>query len=88
MQGLLDRLAGEVRTSVEGARDLKACRALSDRITAAAKALPDDARRATWGSALLPLIKDRETFLAANAKKGAKPVRDPCADAIQALGGT
>ena len=95
MQGLLDRLAGEVKTSVEGPRDLKACRALSERITAAAKTLPDDARRATcddarratWGSSLATLIKDRETFLPANAKKGAKPVRDPCADAIHALGG-
>ncbi|MFO1520604.1 MAG: hypothetical protein U1F77_07555 [Kiritimatiellia bacterium] len=84
LQGLLDRLRGELQAAITTGRDAKSSRLLSDRLTAAGRAA-DPAQREAWTRALTDLLAGHETFVPAGAKKGAKPLRDPCADAIAAL---
>ncbi len=82
MQSLLDRLADELRESVGGRREIKRCRLLAAKIKAAAKHTRDPAQKRQWAQALAQIIKGHETFA---PRKGAKPIRDPCAEAVKAL---
>ena len=85
MQSLLDRLAAELKQSVTGQRDIKQCRLLAARIEAAAKHTKDPDQKRKWAEGLSKIITGHETFKPANARKNAKPLRDPCADAIEGL---
>ena len=84
-QALLDRLAGELKDSVAGPRDLKSCRLLATKIGAAAKFLREPAQKKKWASDLSKIIAGHETFIPKTTNKNARPVRDPCADAIKGL---
>lgn len=77
-----------LQNAVAGERDLKACRTLAARITALGKATKDAAALATWSKNLGVVIAGKETFRPKGAKPKAKPLRDPCADAIAALAKT
>lgn len=82
---LLDRVAAELKESVSGERELKACRALAAKIASADKSLKDADLRRRWADTLALTMAGKEEFRPANARKNAKPLRDPCADAIAAL---
>jgi len=85
VQSLLDRLAAEVKESVAGQRDIKRCRLLAARIKAAAKYAKDPGQKRKWAETLSQAIAGHETFKPKTARKHAKPLRDPCADAIKGL---
>lgn len=85
LRPLLDRVAGELKTSVAGTRDARSCKQLAARITALNKALKDEAIKSAWAGALASTIAGKEKFTPPNARKNAAPLRDPCADAIAAL---
>ena len=85
MRGLLDGLRDELQSAMESGREVKSSRALADRLTAAGKAVVDPVQREAWTRTLANLLAGRETFVPPGARKGAKPVRDPCADAVAAL---
>ena len=85
MQNLMDRLATELKASVSGTRDHKACRLLAAKITAAAKHAKDADQKSKWARRLLEIIKGKETFNSQPTRKKPKLVRDPCANAIKAL---
>jgi len=85
IQLLLDRLGAELKESVAGERDAKQCRLLSVKIEAAARHTKDPDQKRKWVECLSETIKGHETFTPTNARKGAKPLRDPCADTIQGL---
>jgi hypothetical protein len=70
---------------VAGQRDIKACRALAARIQAAGDAVKDADQKRAWAESLSKTIAGKETFTPQNARKNAKPLRDPCADAIKKL---
>ena len=85
VQALLVRLTAEVRASVAGERDLKQCKALAARLAEAGKSVTDETMKRQWLDALAQALSGKEDFTPKGAKAGAKPVRDPCADAIAAL---
>ena len=66
-------------------RDIKQRRLLAVRIEAAAKHTKDPGQKRKWAQALSETIRGHETFTPGNARENAKPVRDPCADAIAKL---
>ena len=82
---LLDQVASDLKASVSGDRELKACRTLAARITSVDKTLKDADIRRRWADLLAQTISGKEDFRPANARKNAKPLRDPCADAIAAM---
>jgi hypothetical protein len=85
MQPLLDRIAAELKASVAGQRDIKACRALAAKIQAAGNAVKDVDQKRAWAESLSKIVAGKETFTPKDAKQDAKPLRDPCADAIKKL---
>jgi hypothetical protein len=88
MQSLLDRLAAELKESVAGQRDVKQCRLLAAKIKAAAKHTKDPGQKRKWAEGLSQIITGNEAFKPKNARQNAKPLRDPCADAIKELLGS
>jgi hypothetical protein len=85
MQNLLDRLAGELKASVAGKRDYKACRTLAGKIQAAAKYTKDADQKRKWSQALSKIITGKEKFNSQPPNKKPKLIRDPCAEAIKKL---
>ena len=85
MQPLLDQVAGDLKASLAGERDIKACRDLAGKIGAAGNALKDQEQKRQWLAGLSKLIAGRETFTPRGAKKKAKALRDPCAQTITKL---
>jgi len=85
MQSYLDRLAAELKASVAGPRDIKACRLLATKIQAAAKHTKDAEQKSRWLQSLSTTITGRETFTPETARKKARALRDPCADCIKKL---
>lgn len=85
MQSMLDRLAAELKAAVAGQRDLKSCRRLAAKIEAAAKHTKDAEQKSKWAHQLSKIITGHETFKPKKARKNAKPLRDPCADAVNKL---
>ena len=85
MQPLLDQVTSELKESVAGERDIKACRQLAGKIWAAGNALKDQEHKRKWLDGLSKLIAGRETFKPPSAKRKAKALRDPCADTISKL---
>ncbi len=84
-QSLLDQLAVTLKTGVSGAREPKSCKRLADEISAAARQIKDEAQRHQWAQSLSQIITGHENFTPPNARKNAKPQRDPCADVIAGL---
>ncbi|MCX7006643.1 MAG: hypothetical protein NTY53_05235 [Kiritimatiellaeota bacterium] len=84
-QPLLNQVAGELRTSINGAREPKTCRQLAAEISAVANELANTAQARLWLKGLAQIIAGHEQFTPKNAKKNAKPQRDPCADTITQL---
>lgn len=83
-QPLLDAVERELRESVAGQRDLQNCRTLATKIKAVGSTLnkvPELKRE--WFESLAEVISGKETFRPANAKRNARPQKDPCADAIR-----
>ena len=85
MEPLLSQVEAEFRESVAGERDMKSCRQLAAKIQAAANALKDQEQKRRWLQGLSKVIAGRETFKPRRARKGAKPLRDPCAETIRKL---
>jgi hypothetical protein len=85
MQSLLDRLTVDLKASVGGPREIKACKTLAEMIRAAAKHAMDANVKRAWIEALSKIIAGKESFTPKSRRKHAKPVRDPCADAIKGL---
>jgi len=80
---VLERVAGELKESVGGDRNIKACRALAAKIKAAGSSLKDNEQKRKWFEDLSDVIAGRETFRPSKAGKKAKATRDPCADMIK-----
>jgi len=80
---VLERVAAELEESVAGARNIKECRVLAAKIKAVGNFLKDPDQKRAWFEGLSKAIAGKETFKPANAKKNAKPTRDPCADTIK-----
>lgn len=85
MQPLLNQVTGELKESVAGERDIKDCRRLAGKIWAAGNALKDQEQKRQWLEGLSKVIAGRETFKPRGAAKGAKALRDPCAETIRKL---
>jgi len=85
MQSLLDRLTAELRGSVTGQRDKKRCQLLAAKIKNAAKHTKNADQKRKWVRGLSKIITGHETFKPKNARKNAKPLRDPCANTIKGL---
>ena len=85
MQNLLDRLVEELKTSVAGKRDYKACRTLAGKIQAAAKYTKDPDQKRKWAQTLSKIITGKEKFNSQPSNKKPKLTRDPCADTIKKL---
>ena len=85
MQPLLNQVTAELKESVAGERDIKDCRQLAAKIRAAGNALKDQEQKRQWLEGLSKMIAGRETFKPRRARKGAKALRDPCAEAINKL---
>jgi len=82
---ILDQVSAELKRSVSGERSVQGCRQLAAKIKAAGSRLKDSEKKRRWLRSLSKIIAGRETFTPKNAKKGAKPVRDPCAHTIASL---
>jgi hypothetical protein len=85
MQPLLNQVTAELKESVAGERDIRNCRQLAGKIWAAGNALKDQEQKRQWLEGLSKMIAGRETFKPRRARKGAKPLRDPCAATISKL---
>ncbi|MHC4504073.1 MAG: hypothetical protein ACYTFI_12265, partial [Planctomycetota bacterium] len=85
MQSLLDRLTAELKKSVAGQRDKKRCQLLAAKIKNAAKHTKNADQKRKWAQGLSKIITGHETFRPKNARKNAKPLRDPCANTIKGL---
>ncbi len=83
IRSVLDRVAAELEESVAAQRNIKDCRVLATKIKALGDSLKDPDQKRIWFECLSKAIADKETFTPANAKKDAKPTRDPCADTIR-----
>ncbi|MBP7948805.1 MAG: hypothetical protein KA004_04050 [Verrucomicrobiales bacterium] len=81
IQPVLDAVLAELKASVAGSRDPKACKDLAGRIGAVARQLKDAAQSAAWLQAMASTVKGREQF----PGKNGKPQNDPCADTIAKL---
>jgi len=82
MKPLLNRVASELKQSVAGKRNLKACRLLAAKIKAAGNSLKQPEQKRQWLESLSKVMAGHETFQPGGAKKNAKPLRDPCSDTI------
>ena len=85
IRSLLDQFTARLKTEVAGPRDPKNCKQFAGIITAVTSQLSDPDQKRQWLEALAQTMAGKETFLPANGKKNAKPMRDPCADAVQKL---
>jgi len=85
MQPVLDRVAAELKASVAAPRTLKACRALAAKVNATGRSIKDPDQKRQWLAGLGKILAGKETFAPRPAGKNAKPLRDPCADAVKAL---
>ena len=83
VRSVLERVAAELEESVAGERNIKDCRVLAAKIEAVGNSLKDPDQKRTWFEGLSKAIAGKETFKPANARKNAKPTRDPCADTIK-----
>jgi len=83
VQPVLERLAAELKASVAGDRNVKACRLLAAKVKGAAGGVKDPDQKRQWLEGLAKVIAGKETFKPAKAKRNAKPLRDPCADTIK-----
>ena len=84
-QPLMNVVAAELKTSVAGAREPKTCRQIAAEISAVVTELANPTQTRPWLEALAKIIAGHEQFTPKNAKKNAKPQRDPCADTIAQL---
>lgn len=91
-QGVLDRLAAQLKESLDSAREPKACARRAAAIDAVAKQITDADQKRKWLEGLAEHIRGKEDYTppappAKAGKKAATPktLRDPCADTIQAL---
>jgi hypothetical protein len=82
---VLERVAGELKKSVTGDRDIKTCRVLAAKIKATGSSLKDADMKRAWLQDLAKVIEGKESFKPANATKKTKPLRDPCADTIKQI---
>ena len=80
---LIERVAAELKASVEGRRNIKDCRALAAKIKATGNGLKDADQKREWFEGLSRVIAGKASFKPVNARKNAKPTRDPCADTIE-----
>jgi hypothetical protein len=85
IQSVLDQLANRLKMEIVAPRTPQGCKQLAGIISAAAGQLTDAAQKQRWLETLAAAIAGRETYQAPNAKKNARPLRDPCADAIANL---
>jgi hypothetical protein len=79
---LQDRLAKELKASVDGERNPTDCALLAARIQFVGLAIKDAAAQQAWADELLPLLKDRAKYQF-HAGKKTKTFTDPSAAAIQ-----
>jgi hypothetical protein len=80
---VLDRVTVELKESVAGERNIRDCRVLASKIKATGNSLKDPDENRRWFEALSKVTAGQETFTSRNAGKNAKPLRDPCCDAIK-----
>jgi hypothetical protein len=85
---LRQQLTDAIQTSVNGERDMSACKTLAKRIGSLGKEITDTSTLAAWQGELQKIITGKESFTPKSAKSKAKPVTDPCVAAIAALGKT
>lgn len=82
---LLEQITVTLKAEVAGPREPKACRVLAAQIAAAGRQVTDEGQKRPWAQDLAQVIAGHEEFTPPNARKNAKPLRDPCADAIADL---
>ncbi len=80
-QPVLNQITAQLKTEIAGARTPKGCSQLAHTIETVAKQLTDVDQKRKWLEELSGAIKGKEEYTAKNAK----PLRDPCADAIKNL---
>lgn len=80
-QPVLDQVAGELKSRVDGDRDPKSCAAFAARITTVAKQIKDPARQRQWLEGLAAVIAGKEEY----KHKNGKTQRDPCSTTITGL---
>lgn len=85
LQSLQDQVAAALKTSVDGEREAKGCGQLAARITSCAGLVKDPQKQRQWLESLSKTMTGHEEYQPKNAKKNAKPLRDPCVDAIAKL---
>jgi hypothetical protein len=82
---LFTQVAARLKASVAGPREAKACRQLANEISAVAHEILNPIQARTWLASLAQIMAGHEQFTPQNARKNAKPQRDPCADTITQL---
>ena len=81
-QPLLDQITVQLKTALTEGRTPKGCNQLANSIKAVAKQIKPEEQKRAWLEGLAQTIRGKEEYV---VKKNAKPVRDPCAAAIQSL---
>jgi hypothetical protein len=79
---LLDQVTAQLKANVAGQREMTTCKQIAGEINSVAKEDPDASEVHSWLQSLSAILAGHETFTPANAKRNAKPVRDPCVDMI------
>lgn len=84
-QPLLDQVTARLRADIAGERSPKVCVQLANTLESVAKQVNATDQKSKWLGELSRVIQGHEDYTVKNARKNAKPLRDPCADTIKAL---
>lgn len=82
VQSLLDRMAAQLQAGLATARTPQGCKQLAAAIGNVANQLKDAGQKRQWLELLARAIAGKESYQLPDARKNAKPLRDPCADVI------